>query len=201
MEGGQSAVSHQWVAVSENIAVAVDKVSHGVVAEKCREASSVVRELMLRLMDILKDKAAHSETVRLVKELGKAHLRLLARRISVLSPLMHKALENRLAIAWASLLLGFMGGRLWMRGYPQVCHQYTRCACHLGLYPQLQPQQMMSLVCGGYSGPEGVALCRIPVPRLLHNHQVCQWHIMCGVTCHLISPGAGQGDVSGAGPV
>ena len=184
MEVGQSAVSHQWVAVSENIAVAVDRVSHGVVAEKCREASSVIRELLLRVMDILKDKAAHSETVRLVKELGKAHLRLLARRISVLSPLMHKALENRLAIAWASLLLGFMGGRLWMRGYPQVC-QYTRCEMSpQSLYSQLQPQQMMSLVCGGYSGPEGVALCRIPVPRLLHNHQVCQWHIMCVVTCH-----------------
>ena len=125
MEVGQSAVSHQWVAVSENIAVAVDKVSHGVLAEKCREVSSVIRELVLRLMDSLKDKAAHSETVRLVKELGKAHLRLLARRISVLSPLMHKALENRLAIAWASLLLGFMGGQLWMRGYPQVCHYYV----------------------------------------------------------------------------
>ena len=155
MDVGQSAVSHQWVAVSENIAIAVDKVSHGAVAEKCREASVVVRELLLRVLDILKDKAAHSETVRLVKELGKSHLRLLARRISVLSPLVHQALENRLAIAWASLLLGFMGGRLWMRGYPQ-----------------LQPQQMMSLVCGGYSGPEGVALCRIPVPRLTHNHQV-----------------------------
>lgn len=155
MEVGQSAVSSQWVAVSENVAIAVDKVSHGVVAEKCREASGVIRELLLRVLDVLKDKAAHSETVRLVKELGKAHLRLLARRISVLSPLVHKALENRLAIAWASLMLGFMGGRLWMRGYPQ-----------------LQPQQMMSLVCGGYSGPEGVALCRIPVPRLLHNHQV-----------------------------
>ena len=120
MEVGQSAVSSQWVAVSENVAIAVDKVSHGVVAEKCREASGVIRELLLRVLDVLKDKAAHSETVRLVKELGKAHLRLLARRISVLSPLVHKALENRLAIAWASLMLGFMGGRLWMRGYPQL---------------------------------------------------------------------------------
>ena len=40
------------------------------------------------------------------------------------------------------------------------------------LSPQLQPQQMMSVVCGGYSGHDSVALCRIPVPRLEHNHQV-----------------------------
>ena len=31
---------------------------------------------------------------------------------------------------------------------------------------------MMSVVCGGYSGHDSVALCRIPVPRLEHNHQV-----------------------------
>ena len=58
------------------------------------------REILLRVMDILKEKAAHSETVKLVKELARAHLRLLARRISVLSPLVHKALKNRLAIAF-----------------------------------------------------------------------------------------------------
>ena len=31
---------------------------------------------------------------------------------------------------------------------------------------------MMSVVCGSYSGHDSVALCRIPVPRLEHNHQV-----------------------------
>ena len=155
MELGQSAASNQWVAVSENIATAVDRVSHGALAEKCREASGVIREFLVRVLGVIRERATHSETLRLVKDLAKAHLRLLARRVSIVSPLLHKALENRLAIAYVSLVLGFVGGRYWMRGYPQ-----------------LQPQQMMSVVCGGYSGPDGVAVCRIPVPRLLHNHQV-----------------------------
>ena len=75
-----------------------------------------------------------------------------------------------------SLLVGFVGGRYWMRGYPQVSlftvspvSLYVLTCIYL---PQLQPQQMMSVVCGGYSGHDSVALCRIPVPRLEHNHQV-----------------------------
>ena len=65
-----------------------------------------------------------------------------------------------------------------MRGYPQVSlhtPQYPlyHCIVLTCIYiHQLQPQQMMSVVCGGYSGHDSVALCRIPVPRLEHNHQV-----------------------------
>ena len=48
---GQSSVTNQWVAVSESIAIAVDKVSHGAAAEKCREVSRVIREILLRVME------------------------------------------------------------------------------------------------------------------------------------------------------
>ena len=43
--------------------------------------SSVIREILLRVMDILREKAAHSETVKLVKESARAHLRLISARL------------------------------------------------------------------------------------------------------------------------
>ena len=46
--------------------------------------------------------------------------------------------------------------------------QLSQCKCD----PELQAQQMLSVVCGGYSGPGSVAVCRIPVPRVTSNKQV-----------------------------
>ena len=146
-------VSH--VALSEKMSGALERMGHSAIADKVREASGIIKELLHRLAESLKERAAHSETVRLLKDVAKSYLRQLARRISIVSPYLHKALENRLAIAYVSLLLGFIGGRYCLRGYPQ-----------------LQPQQMLSVVCGSYTGPDSVAMCRIPVPRLTSNYQV-----------------------------
>ena len=145
---------HQ-TAVTEKVAGTLEKFSHSVLVNKYKETSVVVKELVLKLVQILQEKAANSETVKQLKEIAKYHLIHLTRRLSIVSPYVYKALENRLAIAYVSLLLGFIGGQYWMKGYPQ-----------------LQPQQMLSLVCGSYSGHESVALCRIPVPRLASNYQV-----------------------------
>ena len=145
---------HQ-LAVHERFVVALERMSHSALADKYREASGLVKEILLRILEQLKERVSHSETIRLIKDLGKSYLRHLARRVSIVSPYLHKALENRITIAYVSLLLGFIGGRYCMRGYPQ-----------------LQPQQMLSVVCGSYSGAESVAMCRIPVPRLCSNYQV-----------------------------
>ena len=145
---------HQ-LAVHEKFVGALERMSHSALADKYREASGLVKEILLRILEQLKERASHSETIRLIKDLGKSYLRHLARRVSIVSPYLHKALENRITIAYVSLLLGFIGGRYCMRGYPQ-----------------LQPQQMLSVVCGSYSGAESVAMCRIPVPRLCSNYQV-----------------------------
>lgn len=145
---------HQ-LAVSEKMSGALERMSHSVIADKYREASGLLKEILHRLMESIKERAAQSETVKLIKDIAKSYLRQLARRISLVSPYLHKALENRLAIAYVSLLLGFIGGRYCLRGYPQ-----------------LQPQQMVSVVCGSYTGPDSVAMCRIPLPRLASNYQV-----------------------------
>jgi len=145
----------QQLAAHEKVIGVLDRLSHSTLADKYREASGLAKELFFKLIQVLKEKAAHSESIKFMKEIAKSQLRYLARRISIASPYVHKALENRIAIAYVSLILGFIGGRYWMRGYPQ-----------------LQPQQMLSVVCGSYSGPDGVALCRIPMPRLSCNYQV-----------------------------
>ena len=142
-------------AVKEKVAGALEKFSHSVLVNKYKETSEVVKNLFFKLLQIFQEKAANSETVKHLKEIAKSHLCHLTRRLSRMSPYIYKALENRLAIAYVSLLLGFIAGRFWIKGYPQ-----------------LQSQQMLSLVCGSYSGPESIALCRIPVPRLTSNYQV-----------------------------
>ena len=150
----------------EKLSGAFGEINHSVLAHKYRETTLVVKELMLKIVHRFQEKADNSEIVKYLKENAKYLIFHLTRKLSIVNPYIHKALENRLAIAYISLLLGFIGGRYWMQGYPQ-----------------LQSQQMLSAVCGSYSGHESVALCRIPVPRLTSNYQVpsCILYIYVGI--------------------
>ena len=145
----------QQLAVQEKVSGAVERLGSSLLAERCRAARDVVAELLLKILNSLKERAGSSDTLIFLKDIAKANLRLLAGRISFLSPYMYDALQNRLIIAYVSLLVGVLGGKVWMSGYPE-----------------LQAQQMLSVVCGGYSGPGSVAVCRIPVPRVTSNKQV-----------------------------
>ena len=145
----------QQLAAQEKLSGALERVSSSLLADKCRDGTAVIRQILRRLLDSLQERAAQSDNLMFLKDLVKANLRVLASRISFLSPVLYSALQNRLTLAYVSLLVGFLAGKLWMSGYPE-----------------LQPQQMLSVVCGGYSGPESVAVCRIPVPRVTTNQQV-----------------------------
>jgi len=145
----------QTIAFSEKLAGLIERVSHSAAGDRYREVAAVVKEILIRIALAVKERAAQSEHISILKEIAKTHLKLLARRLSVMSPYVHKALENRLAIAYISLLIGFLGGKYWISGYPQ-----------------LKPLQMMSVVCGSYSGPDGLALCRIEMPRVQCNDEV-----------------------------
>jgi len=145
----------QTIAFSERIGGLLERLSQSAAGDRYREASALVKEVLLRILHALRERAAQSEHFSILKEIAKAHLKILAQRLSVVSPYVHKALENRLAIAYVSLLVGFLGGKYWISGYPQ-----------------LQPLHMMSVVCGSYSGPDGLALCRIEMPRIQSNDEV-----------------------------
>ena len=145
----------QQLAVQEKLSGAVERVGSSPLAERLRDGIQLFRQILLRVLSSLKERSANSETIKFLKDIAKANLRLLASRISFLSPYVYEALQNRLMIAYVSLLAGVLAGRVWMSGYPE-----------------LQAQQMVSVVCGGYSGPESVAVCRIPVPRVTSNQQV-----------------------------
>jgi len=145
----------QTIAFNERIMGLLERISHSSAGDKYREVASVVKEILIRIVHAVKERAAQSEQLSILKEIAKAHLKILARRLSVMSPYVHKALENRVAIAYVSLMIGFLGGKYWVSGYPQ-----------------LQPLQMMSVVCGSYSGPDGLALCRIEMPRVRCNEDV-----------------------------
>ena len=145
----------QQLAVQEKVSGALERLSSSLLAERCRDGSAIIREILLRLLNSLKERAANSENITFLKDIARANLRLLASRVSFLSPYFVRALESRLTIAYISLLVGFLGGKVWMSGYPE-----------------LQSQQMLSVVCGSYSGPDSVAVCRIPVPRVTNNNQV-----------------------------
>jgi len=125
-------------------------------ANRYREALTAIREILARLTQSLRESAANSEYLALCKEVAKTNLKLLARRLSGLHPYVQKVVENRIALVYISLCIGFLGGRLW-------CGKS---------FPKLQPLHMMSVVCGSYSGPDGLALCQIEMPRPQYDDDI-----------------------------
>ena len=78
------------LAVSEKMTGAVERLSHSALLGRYKEVSGEVKQLFWRLVALVRERVASSETVTLVKDLAKAHLRHLAARISFLNPYLHK---------------------------------------------------------------------------------------------------------------
>ena len=149
----------QSSALQERAAALLCRLSEGGAgaAARLREARALLRELLARLGEALGEVqlASAREVLALGRAVAREQLRALGRRLVGLSPYLTRLLENRVALCYLSLMVGFLAGRLL------VCRA-----------PRLQEQSMMSVVCGSYSGPEGLALCRIPVPRIGREDEV-----------------------------
>ena len=122
---------------------------------KVREARQMVHELIRQLVEVMGEAGGGRELLEASKVLLKEKCKLVGRRLVSLSPQMARAVESRLLIATISLSIGFMAGRLIVRRAPR-----------------LKELGMLSVVCGSYSGPEALALCRISVPRILREDEV-----------------------------
>ena len=78
------------LAVSEKMTGAVERLSHSALLGRYKEVSGEVKQVFWRLVALVRERLTSSETVTLVKDLAKAHLRHLAARISFLNPYLHK---------------------------------------------------------------------------------------------------------------
>ena len=122
---------------------------------KLRETRQLLQELVTRLVEALGEVGGGRELVEASKALVKEKCKLVVRRLVSLFPQVARAVESRLLIAMVSLSVGFVAAQLMVRRAPR-----------------LKELGMLSVVCGSYSGPEALALCRIPVPRILHENEV-----------------------------
>ena len=122
---------------------------------QCQELKAVVHQLLARLAEALGKMEVAKELWRAGRAVAREQARMLGRRVLSLSPYLQRALESRAALAYLGLVVGFLAGRLMVRRAPR-----------------LQELHMMSVVCGSHSGPEGLALCRIEVPRLAREDEV-----------------------------
>lgn len=146
----------QSMAVRERLSGLLVRWAESSSGVRYREAVIAVKELLIRLAHAMRTAAENSEYLAFCKDLVKAKLKVVARRLAGLSPYLHRVAKNRIALVYLSLCIGFIGGRLWSsQGYPK-----------------LKALHMMSVVCGSYSGPDGLALCRIEMPRLQDNQQI-----------------------------
>jgi len=114
-----------------------------------RETVNDLKEIIIRCLVSLKVAAANNEYLRLLKDFLKPQIKHVARRLAGVSPYIHKVAKNKLALIYFGICIGYMGGRMLSKNLPE-----------------LKPLSMMSVVCGSYSGPEGLAFCKIDMPRI-----------------------------------
>ena len=145
------------VALQERGAALLARVAEGGAGAgvRLREARRLLAELVEQLVAVLPEAGATRELVAAVRLLAREKARVLGRRLISLSPLVARAVESRLVVAALGLAVGWLAGRLLVRRAPR-----------------LQELGMLSVVCGSYSGTEGLALCRIPVPRITREDEV-----------------------------
>jgi NADPH:quinone reductase-like Zn-dependent oxidoreductase len=124
-------------------------------ADRLREAGALLSHLLARLTDALGEAGGWREVAAHGRALARDHCQRLALRLLALSPLLARLLESRAAAIQLSLLVGLLAGRLLVRRAPR-----------------LQEVHMQSVVCGSYCGPGGLALCRIPTPRIASEDEV-----------------------------
>ena len=115
----------------------------------------MLQELVARLVEALGEVGGGRELLEASKVLVKEKCKMVGRRLVSMSPQLARAVESRLLIATVSLSIGFIAAQLMVRRAPR-----------------LKELGMLSVVCGSYSGPEALALCRIPVPRILRENEV-----------------------------
>lgn len=123
---------------------------------KLREFRLLVRDLLVLMWDSLGGVEGVKEKAEFVRLLIREKMKLISTKLLTgFSPYLNRVMDNKAALVYLGLLVAFLGGRMMSRSAPR-----------------LQPLHMMSVVCGSYSGPEALALCRIEVPRIQREDEV-----------------------------
>lgn len=140
----------------EKLLYLLAKLSESSLAVRYRDTLSSAKELLWRTLLALRTSVDNNEYLRLWKELLKSHVKVLARRLAGVSPYFHKVAKNKMALIYFGICIGYIGGRILSKQ---------------GL-PHLKPLSMMSVVCGSYSGPDGLAFCKIDMPRIQTSREI-----------------------------